>query len=267
MFTKYRLLALVVIMLVLAIAAGGAPGVPVADASHSWGSYHWARSSNPVQLQVGDNVSSIWDSHLQDAIADWNGSSVLALTLASGQAKGKCRPTDGRIEVCNDAYGNNGWLGVAQIWASGEHITQATAKMNDTYFGSAPYNTGDWRQFVMCQEIGHDFGLDHQDENFNNANLGTCMDYTSDPSTNQHPNDHDYQQLASIYSHLDGGGGNEGPCRGGPKQCGGNHGIPDSDFSTPGEWGQLVRAEGRIAVYERDFGNNQRLITFVIWAN
>ncbi len=33
----------------------------------------------------------------------------------------------------------------------------------------------------MCQEIGHDFGLDHQDENFNNPNLGTCMDYTNDP--------------------------------------------------------------------------------------
>jgi hypothetical protein len=40
----------------------------------------------------------------------------------------------------------------------------------------------------MCQEVGHTFGLDHQDENFNNTNLGTCMDYTNDPSTNQHPN-------------------------------------------------------------------------------
>ena len=48
---------------------------------------------------------------------------------------------------------------------------------------------------VMCQEVGHDFGLDHQDENFNNPNLGTCMDYTNDPSTNQHPNAHDYEEL------------------------------------------------------------------------
>lgn len=29
------------------------------------------------------------------------------------------------------------------------------------------------------------------------------MDYTSDPSTNQHPNRHDYEELALIYSHLD----------------------------------------------------------------
>jgi hypothetical protein len=58
----------------------------------------------------------------------------------------------------------------------------------------------------MCQEIAHDFGLDHQDENFNNPNLGTCMDYTSDPDgppSNEHPNQHDYDQLESSYSHVD----------------------------------------------------------------
>ena len=56
---------------------------------------------------------------------------------------------------------------------------------------------------VSCQEGGHTLGLDHQDENFNNANLGTCMDYTKNPSTNQHPNKHDYDQLLSTYSHFD----------------------------------------------------------------
>ena len=56
----------------------------------------------------------------------------------------------------------------------------------------------------MCQEIAHDFGLDHQDENFDNPNLGSCMDYTSDPDgppSNEHPNSHDFQQIAAIYSH------------------------------------------------------------------
>ncbi len=50
----------------------------------------------------------------------------------------------------------------------------------------------------MCQEVGHTLGLDHQDEVFDNPNLETCMDYTNDPSTNQHPNAHDYDQLATI---------------------------------------------------------------------
>jgi hypothetical protein len=29
-----------------------------ASANHSWGSYHWARTSNPFNLKLGDNVSS-----------------------------------------------------------------------------------------------------------------------------------------------------------------------------------------------------------------
>ncbi|NUR29401.1 MAG: hypothetical protein HOV83_26740, partial [Catenulispora sp.] len=29
------------------------------------------------------------------------------------------------------------------------------------------------------------------------------MDYTNDWSTNQHPNTHDYNELATIYSHSD----------------------------------------------------------------
>jgi hypothetical protein len=260
----------VLLALVLALA-GMLTAASTVSASHSWGNYHWARSSNPVGLLVGNNLSGPWGPHLITAVSDWNQSSVLDLTITAGQARGNCRPTSGRIEVCNDFYGNNGWLGVAQIWVSGDHITQGTTKVNDTYFSTQTYNTDAWRQLVMCQEIGHDFGLDHQDENFDNQNLGTCMDYTSDPSSNQHPNNHDYQQLSSIYSHLD-GGGNGAPCHGGPKQCGnngngnGNNGVAGSDLTAPAEWGQLVRSQGRTAIYERDFGNGNRVVTFVIWA-
>ena len=96
-----------------------------ADASHAWGNYHWARSSNPVQLAIGDNVSSEWAPYLVPAVADWNQSEVLDLTVTTGSAKGRCRATDGRIEVCSDSYGPNGWLGLATIYASGDHITAA----------------------------------------------------------------------------------------------------------------------------------------------
>lgn len=51
------------------------------------------------------------------------------------------------------------------------------------------------------------------------------------------------------------------------ENLGDGHGLPDSDFFSPGEWGQLVRSHGRSAVYVRDFGNNRRMVTFVIWAD
>lgn len=67
-------------------------------------------------------------------------------------------------------------------------------------FNTPTYNNPVKRQHVMCQEIGHDFGLDHQDES--GADLDTCMDYSS-ALDNAHPNAHDYEQLETIYAHLD----------------------------------------------------------------
>jgi len=254
----------------------------VTSADHAWGNYHWARTSNPFTLKVGDNVNSAWDAYLNEAISDWNASSVLDLQKVTGGANPKnCRPTNGRIEVCNSKYGNNGWLGIAQIWASSSHITQAITKVNDTYFNTPTYNTPAWRRLVMCQEIAHDFGLDHQDENFNNANLGSCMDYTNDPDggaggavnndpSNEHPNSHDFQQISTIYGHPDssttisqtifGHRDAEGPAPPAMNQI---------DLEGPRQWGRLIRSspEGRVQLYELDFGNGHKVFTHVLWAD
>jgi hypothetical protein len=175
-----------------------------ASASHSWGSYHWARTANPFTVPLGDSVSSTsvsdWDGHLRVASADWTQSRVLDSPVVAGaSSKKRCSATNGRIEVCNSRYGYNGWLGLAQIWISGSHIVKGLAKMNDSYFGSVTY-TATNEQHVMCQEVGHGYGLDHQDES--GADLNTCMDY-SDALDNAHPNAHDYEQLETIYAHTD----------------------------------------------------------------
>jgi len=47
--------------------------------------------------------------------------------------------------------------------------------------------------------MGHGFGLNHADENFNNADLHTCMDYTNHPENNQTPNENDYSILFELY--------------------------------------------------------------------
>ena len=250
-------------LMALVLAIGVAT---VSFANHSWGGYHWARTSNPFTLKVGDNVSSTWDPYLDKAIADWTVSTVLDLVKVPGGTRPRqCRPTVGKIEVCNERYGNTGWLGIAQIWVNGLHITQATTKLNDTYFNTGTYNTPAWRRLVTCQEIAHDFGLDHQDEDFDNPNLGTCMDYTSDPAGNEQPNDHDYAELLTIYDHLD------------PTSTVAASSLPNTmppamgqiDFDNPSHWGQLVRssANGRVQVFELDFGRGHRVLTHVFWAD
>jgi hypothetical protein len=248
----------------LAIIAAAASAILLlpaqAQASHSWNGYHWARTSNPFTLKVGDNVSATWDSVLRTTSSDWSKSTVLDTAVVTGLASRKnCRPTTGRVEVCNSTYGNNGWLGVAQIWASGKHITQGSVKLNDTYFNTAKYNTTAWRNLVSCQEVGHTLGLDHQDENFDNANLGTCMDYTRDPSTNQHPNQHDYDELATIYRHLD-SITTVGSALPGAAQAVG---------SDAQGWGRMVagsHASGQ-STYVLDLGSGNQIVTFVTWAS
>jgi hypothetical protein len=259
-----------------------------AHASHSWNGYHWARVSNPFTLQLGDNVSSAWDGYLNTTSNDWSQSGVLDIRIVAGGTLSnvkRCRATRGRVEVCATTYGNTGWLGVAQIWVSGSHITQGTVKMNDTYFKTAKYNTVAWRNLVMCQEVGHTFGLDHQDETFNNLNLGTCMDYTNYPEggvhgsidygpSNQHPDTHDYDELTIIYGHSDGTTTAGQMVQSGPGKGKMPPALADIDSDETVElgtaqWGKLIRStnNGRTELYENDLGGGHKILTHVIWAD
>lgn len=232
----------------------------IAYGAHSWGTYHWPRPTGAqVLVRLGDNLNTTWDPHLAMASNDWTGSSVIDTTIVTGSARAStCRPTSGRVEVCNYRYGNNGWLGIAQIWISGSHITQGVVKLNDFYFGQAYYNKPAWRQLVTCQEVGHTFGLAHQDENTTNANLGSCMDYTSSPDSNQRPNLHDYQQLEAIYNHTDG----TTTTSSAPASSGQ---VTDH----PSTWGRLNAASrnGLAEDYELDLGGGNLVLTHVTWAS
>jgi hypothetical protein len=161
----------------------------------------------------------------------------------------------GKIRSCNAEYGFNGWLGLASINASGNHITQGTSKMNDSYFNGTRYNETN-RQHVMCQEIGHDFGLGHTSEDGSDQN--TCMDYSNDLG-NPRPNAHDYDLLDNfIYKHLD------------TTTTIGFAAPADSGVDVdedPRSWGRLVHQtrNGRGSTYERENHNGSRTITHVFW--
>jgi hypothetical protein len=257
-----------------------------AEANHAWGPYHWRHSSGEVQLTILRSVSSNWTSYVNSAIKDspnndWNDSTQLQLSISPSNTDSKtrkrCPTSSGRIRVCDQSYGFNGWLGIASIWVDGSnHITQATTKLNDSYFNTSSYNSPNWRQFVACQEIGHDFGLDHQDENFNNGNLGTCMDYTNAPgggtvggfnygANNLYPNKHDYDELVTIYNHFDSQAQSSGArVPPGNAQADEEEDTPDDpkDFGKPtGKKDKL----GRHNEFEQDTGNGKKRIIHVYW--
>ena len=245
---------------VAAVALFAAMSFPTGtNASHSWGGYHWARTSNPFTLKVVDSNTPDWDDNQVRAISDWSQSTVMNLTQVAGddssRTRKRCPMVSGQIRSCNASYGFNGWLGLASInITGGTHITQGSAKMNDSYFNGGGYTETN-RQHVMCQEIGHTFGLDHQSTS--GADLNTCMDY-SNALDNPSPNAHDYDELQTIYSHLDttttiGFAALES--------------NPFIDEGAPENWGRLVSqsANGRSTTYERDNGDGSKKVTHVFW--
>lgn len=260
--TVYAGLALAVAMLTLALVA-----LP-AHATHAWNGYHWARTANPFALELGDNVDATYDANLATASADWSTSSVLDTAVVPGNTDGQtCAMTSGMAEVCNADYGATPWAGLATILVDANgHIYAGKAQMNDHYLlsgkerGPAKYAADAYQQFVTCQEIAHTFGLDHQDEIFSNKNLGTCMDYTSDPDggrkygpSNEHPNQHDYDQLELIYAHLDSYttlGGSFAP-------------VHQIDATDPGERGHLVAENAAEKVFVRNFDDGTQAVTVI----
>ena len=220
--------SLIRVPVVLALAAFSL----AAWADHSWNNYHWARTTNHFTLPVVDSMTSDWDAQLSESLTRWSFSSVLAANVTSAddstKTRKQCRMVQGQLRVCNAAYGYNGWLGLATIGLDPNgHIDRGTAKMNDSY---SWYWTVEEKNHVMCQEIGHVFGLGHTSED--GSSQQSCMDYSTDPLS-QWPNQHDYDQLAAIYGHTDSynsyddgsgsggdGGGDGGACNAPPgKGC------------------------------------------------
>jgi hypothetical protein len=246
--------------IVAALAVSGAMIATPVIASHSWSNYHWLRTSAELTIPVYKNVTANWDSYVNVAVADWNQSTVINSPLLVGRANPKtCKGVAGTIQVCNAAYGRTGWLGIASISLAGGHISQGTTKLNDTYFNTAQYSDPAWKSLVTCQEIGHDYGLGHQDEDFNTDLTNSCMDYTSLPGGNEHPDAHDYEQLLTIYGHTE-----SGMIAGG----GATMGLDTEPGDTPAAWGRAIHfdKQGRPDVFERIDAPGRKTITHVFWA-
>jgi hypothetical protein len=86
-------------------------------------------------------------------------------------------------------------------------IFASSAKMNDFYLTDKKDRAQ--KQYTMCHEIGHGFGLPHTDENFYNSDTGECMDYTSNPQNNDQPGTVNFEFLAVMYGTIPTSGNNQ----------------------------------------------------------
>jgi hypothetical protein len=250
----------VVVVTAAALSFAAAP----ASASHSWGGYHWPYAGHPgFSVVLGNNLSGSWSALLGNVSTsgtvayDWSHptggwSDMLDTPPAPGSNPGgkPCKAVSGRDEVCNARYGYNNWLGLAQIWidTSTKHILKGVVKVNDSWFNTAAYNNPEAKQHVLCQEVGHTLGLDHQHSTRTTLSM-SCMDDETGLSDPRfiHPNSHDYEELQIIYT-----------------------GHTDSTLAAaarPGSSGGSAREvrRGRESLFVQDLANGDRLFTWVLW--
>jgi len=271
-----------------ALAAAAWLPTPI-DASHSWSTYHWRRTSAAIQpIPIRRYHSSVWLTRYNTAMTDWRNAAMTKIkpyTAFAGGANPSCPLANGQVSSCDGSYGNTGWLGLASIAISGGHIALGRSLVNNTYFNTSAYNSVPWRQLVICQEIGHNFGLGHVNVVFNNPNTGSCMDYTNDPDggpggaspndpNNMHPNLHDYQLINSKHNHI----GSILP--GFEAEAGHDESVDVEALTLPralqsynpmvrSQFGKLVYTAngGRTERYEIEFAGGWKVANWVIWAN
>ena len=116
------------------------------NAGNSWGTYHWARQADSFDLTVVNSTTSDWDGYVSQALSDWSASSKLNMVedpngSTSKKVRRQCKGPSGQVRICNLAYGQTGWLGVAGISIDANaHIIKGYTKLNDTYFRMSFYN-------------------------------------------------------------------------------------------------------------------------------
>lgn len=186
--------------------------VATASADHAWNGYHWP-SDNLGPTVVDKTSSSLFD--VPSAVAEWRD---LGTPIAPQMTSGK-----GDVNVVVKRMNAN-WLGVARISVdSAGHIQAGRVELNRLYLNSLTFDEWD---HVVCQELGHIWGLGH---NFDGPSGGTpddtCMNSSLHLGEFPAPNIHDAEQLNAIYGHTDavGGGGDDGGGGGGCPPGNPNH--------------------------------------------
>jgi hypothetical protein len=167
--------------------------------------FSWENNGAGLELNLLNALDDSWQTAYATALANWENGSPDALSLTTEQIpyESVCDAVTGVMKVCNGDYGDTRYRGINEVLLDKRtnRIFSSAARMNDFYLKR---ESSAQRQYTMCHELGHGFGLPHWDEDFFNRDLGNCMDYTNNPEKNMKPDESNFQFLADLYGEVGG---------------------------------------------------------------
>lgn len=200
------------------------------DGSPSSEFLHWNRPNKGVPIVVlNATIEPRWGGYLATAVRSWDKSEMFNVRM--GYFTGEERSETARLQACQDY--KNGFILVCEDDLDGRFISHEKdpgsgdlgggyARLRATpnghiYAGMIIVNNdfplikedivgiqvaSEARQWLLCHEVGHALGLWHR-EGDQTAPVGSCMaqqaKYTGE---NVEPDQHDLDELKSIYSHT-----------------------------------------------------------------
>lgn len=123
----------------------------------------FSETNEGLELVIENALVDSWTPYLEHWVQRWDAGygtvDPLSLSIQRVAVDAECTPSDGRIKVCNGDYGRTDWRGINVALTQGDFIVHSVAKLNDYWLYEE-----DQKQYTMCHELGHGFGLAHTDE-------------------------------------------------------------------------------------------------------
>ncbi len=121
------------------------------------------KNNNGLDLIIENALDDSWTPYLEQWVSRWDAGydnvDPLALSIQRVAIDPECTPSEGRIKVCNGNYGQTDWRGINVALTNGQYMVNSVAMLNDYWLYEE-----DQKQYTMCHELGHGFGLAHTDE-------------------------------------------------------------------------------------------------------
>jgi hypothetical protein len=171
----------------------------LAAASHVWSingrAVHWASTTNPAQIELGDSLDDpVWNSLRNVPGLVWSATPKSGGGMtASPHVRLPVRPgglASNEVEMYDGFYGRTGWIGQATLTSidANGHIRDAYLQLNQSYS-----LTQSEKQATINHEVGHTIGLGHQTQTVMCPVLCGI----------QNPVQHDYDIVNFVNSHRD----------------------------------------------------------------